>query len=145
MKLEKNLKGEQNSSWVLKAEERKKNKGWFRYAYKISLRIQSAIEDKDDFSQKDLANLLGVSPQYISKVMKGQENLTLETIYKLSNSLGVELISFPDFKYSTPYYPIPKSHISKQFKAVIFKGIVDEKSANVQEYSTVYNCVFDQI
>lgn len=33
--------------------------------------------------------------------MKGHENLTLETIYNLSQALGIELISFPEYKYSS--------------------------------------------
>jgi transcriptional regulator with XRE-family HTH domain len=45
---------------------------------------------------------LDVKPQYISKLLKGEENFTLETIPKLSTALGIELISFPAYKYSKP-------------------------------------------
>ena len=45
---------------------------------------------------------MGVSPQQINKVLTGGENLTLETISKFSEVLGVELISFPEYKYSAP-------------------------------------------
>ena len=125
------------NNWIEKAENRQLNRGWLKYAYKIALRIQSAIEDKDNFSQKDLAELIGVSPQYISKVIKGQENLTLETIFKISSNLGVDLITFPEFKYSLPH-PI-SSKISAKFSSVVFNGIVKEQKANMDEHYTVYN------
>lgn len=35
---------------------------------------------------------MGVSPQQISKIVKGNENLTLETIVKLEKCLGAKLI-----------------------------------------------------
>ena len=51
-------------------------------------------------SQAKLAEVVGVSPQQISKIVKGHENLTLETIYKLSRALGEELIAFPVYKHN---------------------------------------------
>jgi plasmid maintenance system antidote protein VapI len=51
-------------------------------------------------NQRKLAELMGVTPQHISKIVKGQENLTLETIGKLSEALQIELVDFPKIKYS---------------------------------------------
>lgn len=88
------------TSWKEKAKERLA-KPWLReYSAKIALRILAAIEDKEDMSQATLARNMDVTPQQISKMVKGKENLTLETIYKLSKALDTELISFPDYKYS---------------------------------------------
>lgn len=36
-----------------------------------------------NMSQKQLSELMGCSQQYVSKVLKGQENLSLETISKI--------------------------------------------------------------
>jgi transcriptional regulator with XRE-family HTH domain len=44
-------------------------------------------------TQKELAELIGVSPAYIAKVLKGGENLSLETICKLQEATGVKLMS----------------------------------------------------
>lgn len=90
----------EKSSWSEKAEMRIRNKKWLRYSSNIARRILSAIEDMPDMSQSILAEKIGVTPQYISKLIKGQENLSLETIAKLSDALSVELISFPEYKYS---------------------------------------------
>ncbi len=35
---------------------------------------------------------MNVSPQQISKIVKGQENLTLETISNLEIALGIQII-----------------------------------------------------
>ena len=43
-------------------------------------------------SQKELAERMGVSPQQVSKIVKGQENLTLETISKIEMVLGITII-----------------------------------------------------
>ena len=44
-------------------------------------------------SQKSLAEKLGVSPTYVAKLLKGNENLTLETISKVQEVIGRELVS----------------------------------------------------
>ena len=43
-------------------------------------------------SQKQLAEKMNCSPQYISKVLRGQENLSLETLTKIENALEISLI-----------------------------------------------------
>ena len=89
------------SKWREKAKFIKENK-WIIYSAEIALRILATIEDNPDLNQAKLAEKLGVSPQQISKIVQGNENLSLETIYKLSEALQVELITFPAFKYSKP-------------------------------------------
>jgi transcriptional regulator with XRE-family HTH domain len=90
-----------NAKWIEKAKWRKKNRKWLRYSNKIALRILAAIEEKPGMNQAKLADMLFVSPQQISKIVKGKENLTLDTIGKLSDALGFDLIAFPEFKYSS--------------------------------------------
>ena len=42
-------------------------------------------------TQKELAERMGCSQQYVSLILKGKENLTLETIAKLETALDFEL------------------------------------------------------
>jgi transcriptional regulator with XRE-family HTH domain len=86
--------------WAEKAKFRLQNRKWLGYSGKIALRVLSAVEDMPEMNQKKLAALAGVSPQQISKIVQGKENLTLKTIAKLSDILGVDLITFPSFKYN---------------------------------------------
>lgn len=44
-------------------------------------------------TQRDLAEKMNVSPQQINKIVKGQENLTLETITNLELALGIHIIA----------------------------------------------------
>ena len=44
-------------------------------------------------TQKDLAEKMSVTPQYINKIVKGGENLTTETITKLENILGIAIFA----------------------------------------------------
>ena len=39
---------------------------------------------------------MGCSQQYVSLILKGKENLTLETISKLERVLDYEILSFPE-------------------------------------------------
>ena len=43
-------------------------------------------------SQKQLAEKMNCSPQYISKVLRGRENLSLETLTKIENALKISII-----------------------------------------------------
>jgi len=90
------------STWADKARDRVKNKKWLTYSSQIARRILAEIRENKDLKQKDIAVALGVSPQYVSQIIKGRENLTLEGIAKISEALGVELITFPEYKYSVP-------------------------------------------
>lgn len=46
-------------------------------------------------SRQDVADRMGCSPQYISKLLKGTENLSLETICKLEDVLNVAIAIDP--------------------------------------------------
>ena len=88
------------TSWSEKAKYRSINRKWLGYSGRIALRIMSAMEDIPNMNQRKLAEIAGVSPQQVNKIVKGKENLTLQTIAKFSDILGVELIEFPAFKYN---------------------------------------------
>lgn len=47
--------------------------------------------EEREISQAELAAVLGVSPPYISKVLRGNVNFTLATMTKLARALGAEV------------------------------------------------------
>jgi transcriptional regulator with XRE-family HTH domain len=98
------------SKWGKDADFRLINRKWLLYSSNIARRLLAGIEDTENMNQKILADKVGVSAQYINKVLKGGENLTLETIGKLSNAIGQELISFPPYKYSIPAHQMWNSN-----------------------------------
>jgi len=79
------------SNWQTKAEWRQANESWLRHSRQIALKINKALKAQG-LTQKQLAERLAVSPQQVSKLLKGTENMTLETIAKLESTLDVALI-----------------------------------------------------
>lgn len=79
--------------WIDDAIERQQNKQWLDYSAEIAMRVLDAIDDTPGMTQKKLAEKMGVTPQHISKIVKGNQNLTLETIVKLQEALNIKLLS----------------------------------------------------
>ena len=94
------------SNWLEEAKERQENRRWSDKSNKIAIRILREIrlqKKTKGMTQKKLAEALKVSPQYINKVVKGNENLTLETISKIEQVLGITLLEIPGFETSISF------------------------------------------
>lgn len=106
----KGLISEKPSTWIQDADFYEANKEWLDKSALIAVKILSALRNQS-LSQKDLADKINVSPQYINKVLKGGENLSLATICKIEKSLSITLISVPSYlssqviEGSFEYYP----------------------------------------
>lgn len=86
-----------DTTWREKAIWRQENREWLDRAAKIAVKILSTLrtnrsEGKSPSTQKELAEILNVTPQQVNKIVKGGENLTLETITRLEIALGVNLM-----------------------------------------------------
>lgn len=64
---------------------------WLRHSQNIAMLMLDRMEELG-MSQKQLAEKMNCSPQYISKVLRGRENLSLETLTKIENALEISLI-----------------------------------------------------
>ena len=82
---------EVKTKWRENAQWRRENRRWLRYSGFIALTVMNRL-DQIGLSQKELAERMHCSPQYISKLLKGSENLTLETISKLEECLDLDLV-----------------------------------------------------
>lgn len=82
------------SKWRENAEWRMANKSWLRYSQRIAMMMLDRMEELH-MSQKQLSELMGCSQQYVSKVLKGQENLSLETLSKIERCLDLQIIFEP--------------------------------------------------
>ena len=63
-----------------------KAEGWLSYSRKIAIQLALSMK-RQGLSRGDLAIRMACSPQYISRLLKGEENLSLETICKLEDAL----------------------------------------------------------
>ena len=97
-----NLLSKEPSRWMEKALRDEANEAWLERSSNIALRILGALQ-ATGMSQKELAEQIGVSPQQVNKIVKGRENLTLETIVKLEGALGIVLLMLPPSSESTTH------------------------------------------
>jgi ribosome-binding protein aMBF1 (putative translation factor) len=73
----------------IRIEQDKKN--WVEYSQLIA-GVMSKRMVELGFTQLMLAEKMNCTQQYISKILKGKKNMSLETICKIENALGIEII-----------------------------------------------------
>lgn len=64
----------------------------------IGQRIKKLRRSKG-FSQERLAEIMGISPKYLSNIERGKENPTLDMFIKLANALNVEVAEVFNYSY----------------------------------------------
>ena len=117
------LAGPDTSRWAERAAWREENQAWLNRSQEIALKVLHTLRQKG-MSQRDLAGLLDCSAQHVSKLVSGKENLTLETISRLEDLLGIRLISVPSFsmtmevKMNAQLYYAAEGHLVKQAETV---------------------------
>lgn len=79
------------SKWREAAEWRRKNENWLKYARVITMKTMQAM-DKQSVTQSLLAERMGCSQQYVSNLLKGSSNMTLETISRIEKALNIDII-----------------------------------------------------
>ena len=92
--------------WKEEALQEQSRYYWQRYSYGIAIKSRKRMKDLG-MTQKELAEKMNCSQQYVSTLLKGQENLTLETIAKLESVLNLDFLGkCIDFGYT---YPVNES------------------------------------
>lgn len=100
----------EDENWLKEAEKRQEDRVWLDLSFRIAVKIGSFLK-KNNIYQKDLAERMGCSPQFVHTILKGSENLTLETISKIERALGIELIKVVEQKeieIVNPVYHVQK-------------------------------------
>lgn len=79
------------STWRNDAEWRRKNEAWLRHSQQIAVKVLAFMK-REQLTQSTLAERLGCTQQYVSKILKGTENMSLETLTKLEQAMEIQLI-----------------------------------------------------
>ena len=79
------------SHWREDAQWRRDNEHWLRYSRYITVQVLRSM-DEQSVTQVELARRMGCTQQYVSNLLKGSSNMTLETIARLENALGIDLV-----------------------------------------------------
>lgn len=117
--------------WLKIAEEWEKEDLYVEKSTKIALSVLSVLREQN-ITKKELADKMGVSAQYVSKIVKGSENLTLETISKLENALGIELINVID-----PTYVVAVNEVKTTKKSIWDKLLSAKCSVDVDQQAAL--------
>lgn len=94
LEFKKLLSPSEKEKWRETVEFRKSNKEWLSLSADIALKVMDEMENLG-IKGNELAKRMGVSPQQVSKILKGRENLKLETIAKLNQALGIKIVAVP--------------------------------------------------
>ena len=79
------------STWREEAEWRRNNRSWLRHSQKIAVKVLLQMK-REGLTQKLLAERMNCTQQYVSKILKGSENMSLDTLSRLEDALGISLI-----------------------------------------------------
>lgn len=93
-----------SSRWREDATWRRENEPWLKYARHITLQVLQSM-DEQSVTQVQLAQLMGCSQQYVSNLLKGSSNMTLETIARLELALNLDILKSAfagDREYEVP-------------------------------------------
>ncbi|MCI6857566.1 MAG: helix-turn-helix domain-containing protein [Bacteroidales bacterium] len=81
-------KSETPSRFAEEAAWRKENASWLRWSRQLAIILIGYMQD-NGLKRADLAARLGVSPQYVSKLLSGTENLSFKSIANIEEKLGI--------------------------------------------------------
>ena len=80
------------SKWRDEASKRRENRRWLSYSQEIAMFLHDKMEELG-LTQSALAERMNCTQQYISRILKGKENLSLETITRLEDAMGIKFIN----------------------------------------------------
>ena len=68
-----------------------KREDWVCHSQAIAATMSDRMEELG-MTQRALAEKMNCTQQYVSKVLKGRENLSLETLCKIENALDIKIL-----------------------------------------------------
>ena len=93
---------------IAREQFQRENAEWLSRSMDIALAVRYYLRT-ENITQKQLAEKLGVSAPYVAKIMKGCENLTIDTICKIETAIGHKIMSvFNPYDFSI----VPAENIS---------------------------------
>ena len=73
------------------ARWRQENEIWLRMSRAVALAVIDYMQ-KNGMTRAELAKKMDVSPQYLSRIMSGTENLSLKSVAKIDVALGISCL-----------------------------------------------------
>lgn len=80
------------SRFIEEATWRRDNASWLRWSRQLAINLIGYMQ-ANGMKRADLASKLGVSPQYVSKLLSGTENLSFKSIANIEDKLGISCLA----------------------------------------------------
>ena len=78
----------ETSQFVDDAAWRRENAGWLRWSRQLAVTLIGYMQS-NGMKRADLAAKLEVTPQYVSRLLSGTENLSFKSIANIEDKLGI--------------------------------------------------------
>lgn len=132
------LVSNEKSNTLQNLKERKKNRAMLRESKNIAFKVLLRIKELG-WKQKDLAEKLEVSPQQVTKIVSGKENLTIDTLVKLQAVLDIPLLfSYAENKINA-FEDTHKVEIKQDYAKPGFTICVTPNTPSVVKMTTAQN------
>lgn len=79
-------KFQENAAW------RRENREWLKWSRDVALSLVDYME-ANGINRNGLAERLGVTPQYVSKILSGKVNFSFKSIAEIESKLSIKLLS----------------------------------------------------
>ena len=76
------------STFTEDAKWRQENEAWLRWSRGIALSIVDYMQE-NGLTRSDIASKLGVTPQYVSKILSGSTNFSFKSVAEIERKLGI--------------------------------------------------------
>jgi transcriptional regulator with XRE-family HTH domain len=134
----------ETTNTVAKNRDRIKNRAMLRESQNIALKVLDKLEEIR-WSQRKLAKEMGVTPQQITKIVKGQENLTLETQIKLQTILKIPILaSYYDSAEEKGVSEVAITSTERYFAPRIKFNLADKILLSKKEFKMEYNPISEK-
>ncbi|MCQ2073552.1 MAG: helix-turn-helix transcriptional regulator [Bacteroidaceae bacterium] len=84
---------EMPSTFTEDAKWRQENEVWLRWSRGVAMSIVDYMQE-NGLSRSDVAAKLGVSPQYVSRILSGNTNFSFKSVADIEGKLGISCMKF---------------------------------------------------
>ena len=84
---------EKPSTFIEDAKLRQENEVWLKWSRGVAISIVDYMQE-NGLSRSDIAAKLGVSPQYVSRILSGNTNFSFKSVADIEEKLGISCMKF---------------------------------------------------
>lgn len=82
---------DESSTFVEEAKWREENAVWLRWSQSVAMIIVDYMQE-NGLTRSDVAERLGCSPQYVSRILSGKTNFSFKSIADIEARLGISCL-----------------------------------------------------